>query len=157
MQKPPERVSQHNALEVFLGHWQAEGQSFGGPGQDVHDPRAKPTPWTSTHSARWHSGNFFLLQDERARVDGPFDTLSVMGWDDDEGRYFARTFDNHGFYRNYPMTVEGNVWTMSGRTERARIEFSADGERQTITWEWCVEGYVAAAVRPRCHQGVIRT
>jgi hypothetical protein len=52
------------------------------------------------------------------------------------GRYFARTFENHGFYRRYDVTVDGNVWTFSGETERARIEFSDDGRRQTITWEW---------------------
>jgi hypothetical protein len=136
VQKPPERGSQHAALEVFLGDWQAEGQSFGGPGQDAQDPRGQPTSWTSRHSARWHTGKFFLIQDERAWVDGPFDTLSVMGWDEDKGGYFARAFENHGFYRDYAMTVEGNVWRMSGETERARIEFSRDGTRQTITWEW---------------------
>ena len=136
VQRAPERGAQHDALEVFLGDWKAEGQSFGGPDQDAQSPRGKPAQWTSTHSARWHTGEFFLIQDERARVDGPFDTLSVMGWDEHNGRYFARTFENHGFYRNYEMTVEAKVWTMSGKTERARIEFSGDGKRQTITWEW---------------------
>ena len=42
-----------------------------------------------------------------------------MGWDEDNGRYIARTFENHGFYRNYEMSVEGKVWTISGTTERA--------------------------------------
>ena len=39
-------------------------------------------PWKSTHTGRWHTGEFFLIQDERA-VTGtaPFDTLSIMGWD----------------------------------------------------------------------------
>lgn len=135
-QTNPERGSQHDALDCFLGEWKAEGQSFGGPEQDAKNPRANPTQWTSTHSARWHTGKFFLIQDERAQVNGPFDTLSVMGWDDDAGCYFARTFENHGFYRHYDVTVDGNVWTISGKTERARIELSDDGKRQTIAWEW---------------------
>ena len=135
-QTTPERGARHDALEVFLGDWKGEGESFGGPNQDARNPRGNPTRWTSTHSARWHTGKFFVIQDERAQVDGPFDTLSVMGWDDDAGRYFARTFENHGFYRHYDVTVEGNVWTISGKTERARIEFSHDGKRQSITWEW---------------------
>ena len=46
--------------------------------------------WTSTHTARWHTGKFFLIQDERAQIDGPFDTLSVMGWDDDTKRAVLR-------------------------------------------------------------------
>ena len=135
-QTNPQRGSQHDALDCFLGEWKAEGQSFGGPEQDAKNPRANPTQWTSTHSARWHTGKFFLIQDERAQVNGPFDTLSVMGWDDDAGCYFARTFENHGFYRHYDVTVDGNVWTISGKTERARIELSDDGKRQTIAWEW---------------------
>ena len=135
-QTVPERGAQHDALEVFLGNWKAEGQSFGGSDQDERNPRGNPTRWTSTHSARWHTGKFFLIQDERAQVEGPFDTLSIMGWDGDVGRYFARTFENHGFYRHYDLTAKGNVWTIRGKTERARIEFSNDGKRQTITWEW---------------------
>jgi hypothetical protein len=52
------------------------------------------------------------------------------------GFYFVHAFENHGFYRRYDMTVEGNVWTISGKAERARIEFSDGGKRQTIRWEW---------------------
>jgi len=136
MSTSPVRGPQHDALEVFLGDWKAEGEAFGGPDQDTGDPRRHPTHWTSTHNARWHTGKFFLIQDERAHVGDPFDTLSIMGWDDATGRHFVRAFENHGFYRHYDMTVDGNVWTISGESERARIEFSDDGTRQTIAWEW---------------------
>lgn len=139
-QRPPERGPHHDALEIFLGEWRAEGQSFGGSGQNPHEPRAHAILWTSTHSARWHTGKFFLIQDERAQVAGPFDTLSVMGWDEEAGRYFANTFENHGFSRRYDVTVDGKVWTLSGETERARIAFSADGKLQTIVWEWKPKG-----------------
>lgn len=137
---PPEtpiRDAHHEALQVFVGEWNADGQSFGGPGQDAHNPRARATPWTSTHTASWHTGGFFLVQDERAQVDGPFDTLSIMGWDSSTTRYFARSFENHGYTRVYEVTVEGRVWTFNGETERARIEFSDEGRQQTIRWEWC--------------------
>jgi hypothetical protein len=87
LQTRPQRGPQHEALEVFLGEWKAAGKSFGGPNQHARNPRANPTQWTSTHEARWHSDAFFLVQDERAQVGGPFDTLSILGWDDGEGRY----------------------------------------------------------------------
>lgn len=132
----PERGPHHDALEMFVGDWRAEGESYGGPNQDPRTPRAHPSRWTSTHSARWHTGRFFLVQDERAQVDGPFDTLSILGWDDEAQCYFARSFENHGFYRHYEMRVEGRVWTLSGPSERARIEFSEDGLTQTIAWDW---------------------
>lgn len=59
-----------------------------------------------------------------------------MGVDSQTGRYFARSFENHGFYRRYEVAVDGQVWTFSGNLERARIAFSADGRTQTIRWEW---------------------
>ena len=66
----------------------------------------------------------------------PLDTLKVMGVDPANGRYFARWFENHGYYRHYDVDVAGSVWTLSGKTERARISFSEDKRTQTITWEW---------------------
>jgi hypothetical protein len=41
-----------------------------------------------------------------------------------------------GRCRHYDLTVDGRVWTITGKMERARIEFSGDGRSQTITWEW---------------------
>ena len=92
---------------------------------------------TEGGSWEWQDGEFFLVQDERAIIGAnPFDTLSVMGVDAKTGRYFARSFENHGFYRHYDVAVDGRVWTLTGETERARTEFSADGRTQTISWEW---------------------
>ena len=90
------------------------------------------------HSCRqWHTGEVFLIQDERAFVGGkPFDTLTLLGIDARSGQYFVRSFENHGFYRNYDLAVVGRIWSLAGASERARIEFSADGRTQTIAWEW---------------------
>jgi hypothetical protein len=127
----------HQALAVFLGQWRAEGESYGSSNQPPEDPKSAAEPWTSTHTGEWHTGAFFLIQDERAVVGGkPFDTLSVLGVDAKTGRYFARAFENHGFYRHYDVAVDSRVWTLTGETERARIQFGEDGKTQTITWEW---------------------
>jgi hypothetical protein len=133
---PLQLGTEHEALGVFLGKWRAEGTTFGGPNQSPEHPKADAVPWTSTHTARWHTGKFFLIQDERASSRGPFDTLSIMGVDAQSGTHFARSFENHGFTRLYEVTVRGNVWTFNGEHERARIVFSNDGDTQTITWEW---------------------
>jgi len=134
---PPTRGKQHEALDVFLGRWRAEGTTFGTPKQTEADPRGAHEPWVSTHTAMWHTGKFFLIQDERATsAGGPFDTLSILGVDAKSGGYVARAFENHGFYRHYDVTVDGDVWTFTGETERARIEFSDNGRTQTINWEW---------------------
>ena len=141
---PPERSSAHHALEVFLGRWQADGWSYGNPKQKADRQKALRDEWTSTHEARWHTGNFFLIQVENA-VFGPagsppFDTLSIFGVDPQTGRNFVRSFENHGFARLYDAARSGDVWTLTGASERARIEFSDGGKRQTHDWEWRRDG-----------------
>lgn len=138
---PPVRGSAHDALSVFLGEWRAEGTSFGGTDQSGTDPKANGVPWVSTHTARWHTGGFFLTQDERATVGGTaFDTLSILGVEPGEKGHFARNFENHGFYRHYSISVEGQTWILEGETERAHTVFKAGGDTQTITWEWKQNG-----------------
>lgn len=140
-QAAPVRGPAHEALSAFLGTWEATGTSFGGTDQGGDDPKANGVPWVSTHEAHWHTGGFFLVTDERAFVDGAvFDTLDVMGVDAETGEAYAQGFENHGFARRYAVTREGQVWTLTGERERARIEFSEDGRTQTIAWEWRPEG-----------------
>lgn len=134
---PPERGAKHKALAVFLGEWQAQGTSYGGTEQPKDDPKRNGVPWTSVHSGRWLTGEFFLIQDEKANPGGEeFDTTSIMGVDAETDEYFARSFENHGFYRRYDVKVDGKIWTFSGEHERATIEFSDDDRKQTIVWEW---------------------
>ncbi|MGC7100484.1 DUF1579 family protein [Amycolatopsis lurida] len=128
MTERPTRTDAHRRLEVFLGDWRATGVSHAEQGG---------SPWSSTHTGRWHTGEFFLIQDERALVGAQeFDTLSLLGVDPETGGYVMRTFDNGGFHRQYDLTSDGNRWTISGATERAEITFSEDNRRQTIRWEW---------------------
>lgn len=138
-QSPPFHGPVQEALSVFLGEWRAEGTSFGGTDQSG-PARANGIPWVSTHSTRWHSGEFFLVQDEHAELAGkPFDTLSVFGVEPG-GALIDWTFDNNGFYRHYTLAVEGRTWLLTGETERATTLFSADGNAQTISWEWLRDG-----------------
>lgn len=124
----------HEELEVFLGDWHAEGTSYGGDEQSPDHLHAGASPWRSIHTVRWHSGGYFVVQDERAN--GPFDTLSLLGWDQDAARYFLRSVENHGFARDYTLAVEGHTWTLTGEHERATFVFSEDGRTQEISWEW---------------------
>ena len=114
----PLRGSAHDALSVFLGEWSAEGVSFGGTDQSGANPKANGVPWISTHSTRWHTGEFFLIQDECAQIGtATFDTVSVMGVDQDGNVCFARTFENDGFYRHYALSVDGRTWMLEGETD----------------------------------------
>ena len=130
-------TSEHDKLAVFLGEWRAEGTSYGGTDQSGNDPCANGVPWTSTHTGRWHTGEFFLIQNERAFPGGAtFDTLSIMGADESTGEYFARSFENHGFYRHYNLSVDNDRWLLTGEHERATIIFSDNDRTQIISWEW---------------------
>jgi hypothetical protein len=137
----PVRSPLHDAMEMFVGEWRAEGLSYGSPHQSIAEPKAHAQRWASTHSARWHSGRFFLLHDEKAHVGAdPFDTFTVMGFDAHSGRLFASCFENHGHERRYEVHVDGRRWTFDGANERALIDFSADGRTQRIVWEWKPRG-----------------
>lgn len=135
-----ERDQRIEALKVFAGRWTAKGTSFGRTDQSGDDPKANGQPWFSTHDGYWHTGKFFLIQDEKADIAGDrFDTLSVMGIGED-GDYFARSFENHGFYRHYRVERDRDTWTLSGETERATITFRDGGKTQLLTWEWKKNG-----------------
>ncbi|THG30635.1 DUF1579 family protein [Naasia lichenicola] len=120
----------HRALAPFLGEWHAEGTSYA--------PDGTASPWKSIHSARWHVGEFFVLQDERAN--GPFHTMSFLGWDPDRGGYFSWSVENHGFAHQYSLAKDGLTWTFTGENERATVTFSAHGHQQTHHWEHRPEG-----------------
>lgn len=78
------------------------------------------------------------MQDEHA--DGPFDTMSFLGWDPDRETYFSWSIENHGFAREYLLTVDGNTWTFTGDHERATVTFDADRRTQSHHWEFRPEG-----------------
>jgi hypothetical protein len=131
------RTLLHDALEMFVGQWRAEGWSYGDPLQSIASPKAIARAWRSTHSARWHSGRFFLLQDEKAHSGSdPCDALSVMGLDPSSGTLFALVFDSRGSQRRFDVHVDGRRWIFDGPTERGLIDFSGDGRTQRIVWEW---------------------
>lgn len=132
-QRPP-----HEELDVFIGHWNAEGTTYGGADHSPANPRAGASPWRSIHTARWYSGGFFVVQEEHAT--GPFDTLMLLGWDAQAGRYFARTVSNLGFARDYTMAHDGAIWRLTGANERATYRFADAGRTQEIAWEWRPDG-----------------
>ncbi len=126
---PPVRGERQEKLEPFVGRWHADGTSFSA---------GTAEPWVSDETTEWHPGKFFVLQREDAKIGASLRliTHAVIGWDEVVGDYFAATFENHGFHRRYAVRLDGRVWTFTGSTERARVAFSEDDQRQTVTWEW---------------------
>jgi len=133
---PPVRGPEHERLNVFVGKWHAEGESYG-QNQDPDNPRAAPQRWTSDEVTEWHPGGFFVIQREDARTgSAPLITHAIIGYDPESRAYFVHAFENHGYHNTYRGQVNGRVWTFSGERERVRIEFSEDGKTQSVSWEW---------------------
>lgn len=136
----PTPDDRHTELAVFLGRWQAEGLSYGSQDQTRDEPKGHTVPWVSTHTGFWHTGGYFLVQDERAAPGGEtFDTLSIMGVSPDGG-YFAQAYENHGFENRYVVTRDGDTWRFTNDEVRAVIRFEDEGRKQVIAWEWLRDG-----------------
>lgn len=126
----------HERLEVFIGKWHAEGCSFA-VGQPLSNPRGVTEKWLSDETFEWLHGRFFVMQRWDAMTgSNPFHGIAIINWDDASQHYMTRSYENHGFIRDYITRVDGDIWTFTGATERARVEFTGGGNSQNIAWEW---------------------
>ena len=135
--RPQQRSAAHRQLDVFVGKWRARGESYGGPGQSPADPRANPAVWTSEETYEWLPGGFFMLHRWDAQIGTrAFKGTEIIGYDEAEGGFFTRMFDNAGNHPEYVATVSGNTWTFSEPSTRAVVSLSGDGNRMELRWEW---------------------
>ena len=133
---PVKRGEAHEKLNVFIGKWRAGGESYA-VGQTKKAPRGSVEKWVSDESYEWLPGQFFVIQRWDAKTGAnPFKGIAIISFDAGTGNYITRSYENHGFIRDYVTKVDGDTWTFSGDTERARIEFMDDGKTQKIAWEW---------------------
>ena len=134
--EPPKPSDAHRKLDVFVGTWRHEGESYG-DGQRPDDPLASAVPWTSDESYEWLPGGFFLLHLWDAVVGKrTFKGTEILGYDESQGGYFTRMFDDSGNHPEYRASVDGDVWTFSEPATRATVTLGDDGDRMTLRWEW---------------------
>lgn len=123
-------------LDVFIGKWHAKGQSYA-DGQQKNRPYASAVPWISDESYEWLAGNFFILHTWDAKLgDSVFIGTEIIGFDEKEGSFFTRFFDNSGFHPDYKATVDGNVWNFTAPSSRAKVTVDDDKNKMTFNWEW---------------------
>jgi hypothetical protein len=125
-----EPTSEHRLLSKLAGRWRIAGRNLDGAPD-------KPGATLSGESHyEWLPGNFYLVGRETITYDGTQHvTLMVFGFDDHDTTHFVRFFDNGGFSRLYALTIEGPIWQLFGRQERARIRFSDDEQSASYYWE----------------------
>ncbi len=140
--QPSKSSAAHQYMNVFIGKWHAEGESYA-VGQTKKEPRGSVEKWVSDETYDWLPGKFFVIQNWDAKTGtNPFKGTAIINLDADTGNYATRSYENHGFIRDYITKVEGDTWTFVGDTERARIEFTDGGKTQVIAWEWRKPGEV---------------
>lgn len=134
--KPAKLGAAHEKLHVFIGKWHAEGQSYA-VGQTKKNPHGSVEKWVSDETYDWLPGKFFVVQQWDAKTgQNPFKGTAIINHDAETGDYTTRSYENHGYIRDYVTTVNGDIWTFKGDSERARIEFADGGKTQNIAWEW---------------------
>lgn len=65
-----------------------------------------------------------------------FKGAEIMGYDEAEGRYFTRTFDNAGHHPDYRASVDGHVWRFTEAQTDATVTVQGGGNKMTLHWEW---------------------
>lgn len=128
----PAQVPELKELDVFVGRWRAEGQSFGERGIENNLP---PESWTSEETYEWIPGGHFLLHRWDARVGSKeFTGIEIIGYDKETQSYFAHLFDNLGNKIIYTIVREQGGWRYSEPASRATVIESIDGS--TMEWKW---------------------
>jgi hypothetical protein len=134
--KLPEPSAATRKLEVFVGKWHAEGESYA-EGQTAVEPRASAVSWKSDESYEWLPGGFFLLHTWDAVVgERVFKGTEIIGYDEAQGGYFTRFFDNTGNHPEYRATVDGLIWSFKEASTRAKVTVSQAGDEMKFVWEW---------------------
>ena len=136
----PHPTPEHRLLNVFVGQWAAEGDSYTGepsPGQ----PHRSTVNWRSDESYAWLPGEFFLEHRFDALAgDRALRGIEILGYDSATNSYFADFFENYGFRPKYQVSVRGREWTFVADSSRATVLFSEDGNRMTVHWDWRPDG-----------------
>ena len=130
----------HHRLDVFVGTWHTEGTSFA-DGQTTDDPRASGVRWTSDEHYEWLPGGFFLLHQWDALAGTrEFKGTEIIGYDEADGGYFTRFFDNAG---SIPSTRQPSMVT-SGSSPNHRHGRPSPYETVATTSSTLGSGYNAA-------------
>jgi len=65
-----------------------------------------------------------------------FKGAEIMGYDESEGGYFTRMFDNAGHHPDYRANADGNVWSFTEAQSRATVTVKEGGDEMIFNWEW---------------------
>ena len=128
----PAQVPGLKMLDIFVGKWRVQGESFGGQASSDF-----PETWVSDETYEWLPGGYFLLHRWDARVGSKeFTGIEILGYDDATDSYFARMFDNMGNKPEYRIRRDEGTWMFTESASRATVTESIDGSTMEWKREW---------------------
>jgi hypothetical protein len=119
----------HAPLNAFVGAWDTEGEmSTDRPGH--------PVRFKATDSYEWLPGGHFLLHRFDANMpDGDVRGIEIIGYDQENKRYFMHSFDSSGNMGVMQAHVEHDTWRFVGEYMRFTGGFRENGNAFAGLWE----------------------
>ena len=106
-------------LEYFLGTWTSEGTVAQGPW-------GAGGKFTTTETAEWMPGSFFMQTNSEAKmppeIGGDSKEFSVMGYDTQQNVYTYDSFNSQGRHESSKGTLGGDTWTWNWTSNYGGME-----------------------------------
>ncbi len=140
---PPTPAPELKKLDFLAGDWTTEGTFVPGP------PGTPPSKFTATDHTEWMDGNFFLVSNSDANLEGmgKVKGLVIMGYDPDQKVYTYRSFNSMGQSEYSTGKVDGDTWTWTGdehyggMTMKGRVTMKVTSPTSyTIKFELSMDG-----------------
>jgi uncharacterized protein DUF1579 len=135
-------------LEIFVGQWTVEVRFPGGPAGGSPPAGGGAGP-VARSVFEWILGGRYLTQRTEISIPDAPDSLAIVAFDPQEGRYTQHYYDSRGVTRLYAMTLADGAWTLLRESadfspldfaQRFTGTFSADGNRIDGAWELAQPG-----------------
>lgn len=121
-------------LNKFVGRWNTEGII----------PATDTTPTIKifgTDTYEWLPGEYFLLHKVDVFVgDEKTETLEIIGFDEQTGKYTMQHYDNKGNSGFMTATCVDGVWTFIGETLKFTGEFKKEDKEFSGVWKRLMDG-----------------
>jgi hypothetical protein len=117
------------ALHWLAGTWITEGQLVGVP------PGPKTT-LTAVDRYEWLPGLKLLAHHVAGHLGGTsVASFEIWAYSGSRRTYASTSFDEGGAPTTFEGRLRGRAWTIQGKTQRFRGNFSADGRTLSGTWD----------------------
>lgn len=139
----PQRLTEHDLLNVFLGHWSSDGMTAASADRAAER-------MTHVHTYRWLPGRFHLLHSWDGHVGSHVSRgIEIIGYDSATSFVF-HSFDSDGWTHVYHAQVDDGTWRLSAPRERCTITFADRGRTMTTEWQRSPDGMIWESVCSVC-------